>query len=190
MHHLNTPPLADLPDQIVTPRLILRPPKMGDGKIVHDAIRETFPALHHWMGWAKHLQTVAETETVIREANARWRAREELPMHMFKKSDGSFVGSGGMHHIDWDVPKFEIGYWIRASCEGQGYVTEMVNALTDFCMNQLGAIRMEIRCDALNQRSAAVAMRAGYILEATLHKDSRNNQGGLRDTLIFCKLKD
>ncbi len=188
MIRFTPPPMASLPEQLETVRLILRPPKMGDGKIINDAIRETFPALHRWMAWAKHMPSIAESETIAREANGRWRAREELQFWMFNKTDGMVVGSSGLHHIDWDVPKFEIGYWVRASCEGYGYVTESVNALTQFCLTELKAERIEIRCDARNTRSSAVAVRAGYSLEATLHKDRRDTQGEITDTLIFCKL--
>ena len=37
--------------------------------------------------------------------------------------------------------------------------------------------------------SAAVALRCGYTLEATLHSDSRAPDGRLRDSLIFARLR-
>jgi RimJ/RimL family protein N-acetyltransferase len=51
----------------------------------------------------------------------------------------------------------------------------------------LKARRIEIRCDARNTRSAAVAERAGYTLEARLHHDTRAPDGSLRDTLVYVK---
>ncbi len=95
-----------------------------------------------------------------------------------------------MHRIDWDVPRFEIGYWVRTSLQGQGYITEAVNGISKFAFEQLKAERMEIRCDARNERSAAVARRAGYTLEAKLRRESRAPDGSLRDTLIFALLRD
>ena len=73
---------------------------------------------------------------------------------------------------------------------GQGYVTEAVNGITNMAFDKLKAVRMEIRCDARNQRSAAVALRAGYTLEARLQKELRDPDGNLRDTLIFTRLRD
>jgi RimJ/RimL family protein N-acetyltransferase len=167
----------------------MRPPKMGDGKIVNEAIRESFDELTVWMPWAQRMPTIADSETYVREAYGRYKAREELAFLWFDKRDGSLVGSGGLHHIDWSVPKFEIGYWVRTSRQGYGYVTEAVKRLTTWCFDDADAERVEIRCDTRNTRSAAVAIRAGYTLEATLRRDGRDNAGGLRDTLIFCKLR-
>lgn len=179
-----------MPETIESERLLLRSPRSGDGMVINAAIQETFPALHKWMEWARFMPSLAQSETYAREGAARFRTREELPMLMFRKKDGMFVGATGMHTINWEVPRFEIGYWIRASLEGKGYMTEAVSTLTEFCFEGLKAVRMEIRCDARNQRSASVAERVGYMLEARLKWDSRDPEGGLRDTLIYAKLRD
>jgi len=184
------PILPDFPDHFETERLLLRAPRAGDGAVVNAAIQESFEELHRWMDWARHIPSIAESETHSREAAARFRAREELALWLFRKSDGMFVGASGLHSIDWSVPRFEIGYWLRTSLVGQGYMTEAVRGITRFTFDILYAARIEIRCDALNRRSAAVAKRAGYILEARLHHHRRNVQGELSDTLIFAKFPD
>jgi ribosomal-protein-serine acetyltransferase len=176
-----------IPNRIETPRMILRPPRAGDGRAINDAIRETFDALKQWMPWAKDMPTVADSEQFARENAAKYRRHEDFPILLFDKATDELIGASGVHPKDWYVPKFEIGYWVRACCEGQGYVTEAVVALTAFGFGELGAARMEIRCDSRNTRSAAVAVRAGYTLEATLHHDMRANDGILRDTLVFAR---
>ncbi|MDX2161482.1 MAG: GNAT family N-acetyltransferase [bacterium] len=185
---VDPPRQRDLPEELSTPRMILRPPRIGDGTIVNEAVRETFPALNQWMPWARHMPSIAETETVMREAAARWRTKDELTLLMFRKGRGTLVGLISLHHIDWDVPKFELGYWIRAGESGHGLMTEAVIALTDFAFAYWDAERLEIRCDSRNTRSAAVAVRAHYTLEATLRRDGRDNQGQLRDTQIYVQL--
>jgi len=181
------PLLFDFPDQIETERLIVRAPRPGDGAHSCVAIAESLEELRPWMPWAQVAPTQDESEAVYRRAISEWHARTNLMMVMFRKSDGLFVGGTGLHRIDWTVPRFEIGYWVRTSLQRQGYVTEAVNGLTDFSFNVLGAQRIEIRCDVLNTRSAAVAQRAGYTLEARFHHDSRGVDGSLRDTLIFVR---
>lgn len=181
------PLLPEFADQFETERLLIRAPRAGDGAIVNAAVRDSFEKLHRWMDWARRVPTVAESETFSREAAARFRTREELPMYLFSKEDGSFVGASGMHSIDWSVPRFEIGYWLRTSCEGQGYMTEAVRGITHFAFTALKAARVEIRCDAANHASAAVARRAGFILEARLRNHRRNMSGELTETLIFAK---
>ena len=185
MSGIDNPILFDFPDQIESERLIIRAPRPGDGAAGNEAICESIEELRPWMPWVHPTPTGEQTEEVYRRGAARWLAREELPMVLIRKQDGLFVGGSGLHRIDWSVPKFEIGYWLRTSLTGQGYMTEAVIAITRFAFETLGAMRMELRCDAGNVRSEAVAERAGYVLEARLHHDTRGVDGRLRDTLFF-----
>ena len=91
-----------------------------------------------------------------------------MRLHVYLRDGGGFVGSSGLHRIDWTVPRFEIGYWIRTSMTGHGFATEATRRIADFAFDELGAERVEIWCDAANERSAAVAVRAGFELEARL----------------------
>lgn len=185
-----TPLLLDFPDHFDTERLHIRAPRPGDGPTVNAGIVESLAELTTWMPWAVGGQTVDDTEAVMRRMAAAFIRREDLMLLLFRKADGEFIGSSGLHRIDWSVPCFEIGYWIRTSMAGQGYMTEAVNAITQFAFIVLNAQRVEIRCDVGNRRSAAVAERAGYSLEACLRRNARSTDGSLRDTLIYTKLRE
>jgi RimJ/RimL family protein N-acetyltransferase len=179
------PILLELPEQIESERLIIRWPRPGSGAIINEAIRESFEDLTVWMPWARTLPTVEESEEHARQAHAKIATRADLGLHLFRKDTGALVGSSGIHPKDWDVPKFEIGYWCRTSCQGQGYITEAVKAITSFGFDYLLARRIEIRCDERNERSRRVAERAGYRLEAQFPNDAVSPSGQLRTTLIF-----
>lgn len=185
MSGIEKPILLDFPDSFETERLIIRAPKVGDGQAINDAIRESHDHLKPWMPWAQNLQTPEETEEIVRRGMVRWLLREDLWMLLYRKSDGLYVGGSGLHRIDWSVPAFEIGYWVRKSLEGQGFISEAVAGITDFAFATLGAERVEIRCDSRNQRSASVARRAGYTHEATFRHDAWATDGTLRDSLVF-----
>lgn len=181
------PILRDFPDHFESERLIIHAPRPGNGAESNQALRESLAELQPWMPWATPVPTPEDTEEHHRRAAAEWLTRENLQLLLYRKSDGLFVGSSGLHNIDWSVPRFEIGYWIRTSLSGQGYITEAVNAITAFAFDVLGAQRIEIRCDARNERSAAVAQRAGYTLEVRMRNQVRAVDGSLRDTLVFVK---
>jgi ribosomal-protein-serine acetyltransferase len=184
------PILLDFPDQLETERLIIRPPRAGDAPAIHAAIQESLAHLTPWMTWARADETVEELESFLRQMSARFILREELPLMLWRKSDGLYVGGSGLHDIDWSVPRFEIGYWVRASLQGQGYITEAVMGITQFAFDYLGAERVEIWCDSKNERSAAVARRAGFTLEGKLLREARSPNGELRDSLVFGKVRD
>ncbi len=179
------PILLDFPDQIETERLIIRAPRPGDGPLLAEAVGQSQAHLLPWMPWAQRVPSAQEYEVVVREGIARWMRRENFWMMLVRKSDGRLIGGSGLHDPAWDVPRFEIGYWVHVDEEGKGYVSEAVRAITDFAFITLRAQRLQIRCDAQNARSRAVAERCGYTLEGRLRRDSRTPKGELRDTLIF-----
>ena len=108
-------------------------------------------------------------------------------MIRLRESD-ELIGSAGLVRGDRTVPKFEIGYWLRTRFVGHGYAAEAVVALEQFARRYLHVRRLEIRTDARNVSSTAVAKRAGFKLEAVLRQDARDNRGRLRNTQIFVKL--
>lgn len=182
--------LRDFPDQIETPRLLLRSPLPGDGEPLRQAVLESQEELKPWMPWAVEIPSAEDYEVRVREGRLKFLAREDLWLMLVYKDNGRLIGGSGLHRINWEVPKFEIGYWLHTAYTGQGLVTEAVMAITKFAFTTLAAQRLEIRCDALNTRSIAVARRAGFTLEATLHHDGRHHlTQELRDTLIFTKLR-
>jgi RimJ/RimL family protein N-acetyltransferase len=177
--------LLDMPDAIETERLILRSPMAGDGPAMNEAILDTWDSLHRWMPWARERPTVEETETIARQLHASFITRADLPMVMFLHDRKTVVGSTGLHRMDWSVPRFEIGYWIRRTHEAQGYVSEAVHALARFAFRMLEAERVEIHCSHRNERSQKVATRCGFTLEGRLRNHGREPTGELRDMMVY-----
>jgi RimJ/RimL family protein N-acetyltransferase len=187
---MTKPILIDFPYGFETERLTIRGPLPGDGRRVRGAVMESLPELRPWMPWAVDIPDENGYEARVREGQLKFLAREDLWMMLILKGTDTIIGGSGLHRINWEVPKFEIGYWVSTPYAGQGYITEAVIGITDFAFDVLGAKRLEIRCDSRNERSAAVARRAGFELEATLRQDDRHHlTNALRDTLVFARIR-
>ncbi len=187
---MKPPILRDFPESFETQRLLIRSPLPGDGPELHAGVNESLGELTPWMPWPKEHRTVEDSEASVRRARARFVAREDLMLLLLLKGTETLVGSSGLHRIDWDVPKFEIGYWCRTRFAGQGYVTEAVRGITAFAFEALGARRLEIRCDSRNLPSARVAERAGFRLEGELRNNELDTGGHLRDTLVYAMIPE
>ncbi|PLS15392.1 GNAT family N-acetyltransferase [Bacillus sp. M6-12] len=182
------PIIQSFPEKIESARLYIRPCLPGDGAAVHDALVHSRAELMEWLPFAQKESTLDEVEEGIRKSYAKFILREDFRLHIYRKSDDVFIGSTGLHRIDWDIPKFEIGYWIDSRYAIKGYVTEAVDALTGFAFDFYGANRVEIRCDSKNVRSKLVAERLGFDLEAVMRNDSRSADGKeLRDTCVYAR---
>jgi len=185
MKRLPPPILLDFPHSLETERLVIRLPLPGDGEQVHEAMMESLDRLKPWMPWAQNPPSLEELEANIRVAHCRFLERKDLRFHLFEKDTNRFVGSSGLHEINWSIPKFEIGYWCRTSCMGKGYITESVRGLTVLAFEILKAKRVEIRCDMRNVRSRKVAERLGYKLEGVLRNHRIAVDGKVEDTCVY-----
>jgi RimJ/RimL family protein N-acetyltransferase len=186
------PLLLDLPDHIETTRLIIRPPRAGDGAAVYEATVETLADLRAWpasMPWAMHEPSVEESEAFCRRGQANFILRTDLPLLLFLKADGSLAGSSGLHRMDWSVPRFEVGYWCRKRCQKQGLMTEAVRAIADFAFTHLGARRLDCLPDAENLASRRTAELSGFALESICRHERKAPDGGLRDACIYAMVR-
>jgi RimJ/RimL family protein N-acetyltransferase len=177
--------LIPLFDELHEERIIVRPYRESDAQDLFDAINESREHIRPWLPFADRHQVIEETRDWINSTRARWVLREDLNMSIWEKASGRFLGGTGLHPRAWDIGYFEIGYWLRVSAEGHGYLTAALQLLVEYALTSLKAQRLEIRCDERNTRSAAVARRLGFIQEACLRHDSLSPDGSLRNTLIF-----
>jgi RimJ/RimL family protein N-acetyltransferase len=188
------PVLIQVPERVETQRLLLLAPRAGLGQALNAAICESIDELRPWMPWAQVEPTVEESEAVVRRQLARFIAREDLAFQIYRRnadgSAGQLLGGTGLHRFDWKVRRFEIGYWIRSSAQGKGYVSEAVRALAAMAFDALKARRVEIRMDSANRRSRAVAERCGFELEGVLRRDALSLLGEPRDTCVYSRIAE
>jgi RimJ/RimL family protein N-acetyltransferase len=184
------PVLLDLPSSIETPRLLLRPPRRGDGAALLEAINGSLPELRRFLAslpWVASEQTLESAEVFCRTGEANFLARKDLPFLVFNRQTGQLVAATGLHRTVWQTPKTEIGYWCRTSASGQGFVTEAVAAVTDYAFEHVKAVRVELITDEENVRSRRVAERAGFVLEGVLKSERRAPDGSLRNTCVYAR---
>ncbi|MBD1378702.1 GNAT family N-acetyltransferase [Metabacillus arenae] len=182
------PILLDFPDSFTTNRLFIRSPRFGDGKEVNEAIAYSINELRPWMPFAQSIPELEETEANIRQSCADFLTRKDLRLHIYDKEKGHFIGSTGLHRMNWKARRFEIGYWCHSKYSGIGYITEAVEGLIKFAVKELKANRIEICADSKNMKSRRIPENLGFTLEAILQKDDISTDGStLRDTCLYSK---
>jgi RimJ/RimL family protein N-acetyltransferase len=182
MTNENTDPvLLDIPMPIRTPRLLLRPPQAGDGAMMHEAKKETRDILSRWMLWAKEDADENECEAIVRKAHASFILRTDMMIFGFEKVSGEFLLSCGLHRLDWNIRRFEIGYWVRKNVQGQGYATECANALTRYAFEVLNANAVSIEVAEGNDASMAVVEKLGFEKEGIKKKSNMLPSGEIVD---------
>lgn len=140
-----------------------------------------------FLPWVDATQSSQDSLAYIKMTK-QWRAECTMfDYGIFELNSNQFIGSCGVHNINWENSRAELGYWLVEKFEGLGLMSETVQLLEDVLF-QAGFTCVEIRCSSKNERSSRLPKRNGYILEKTIEKDFIEN-GDYRDTLVFCKYK-
>ena len=185
-----SPVLIEIPEEVHGPRITVRPYRPEDAPALWEAVEESREHLAPWLPWVRHYESVEDAREFTVRARAWWMLRQDLIMGVFERESGGFLGGTGLHRFDWSLRSFEIGYWLRRSAEGRGYMREAVAVLTRLAFDTLSANRVEIRMDPRNVRSRNVAERLGFILEGTLRNSLLDSDGVPRDQHVFALLPD
>jgi RimJ/RimL family protein N-acetyltransferase len=176
--------------RIVTERLVVRCWDPADAPKLKEAIDSSLEHLRAWMPWAhSEPQTLEEKAALLRGFRGQFDRDEDFVYAIFDREETRVLGGTGLHTRIGEHAR-EIGYWIRADAEGNGYVTEAVAALTRVGFEVEGLDRIEIRIEPENVRSRRIPERLGYAEEATLRGRIRNAQNEPRDVIVYSLFSD
>jgi len=171
--------------RIVTPRLVLRCWNPQDAPLLKNAVQANVDHLLPWLPFARN---EPEELQVKIERMRHWRSRfdsdGDYVYGIFNAEESRVVGGTGLHKRVGDQA-FEIGYWIDQELINQGYATEVSAALVKTAFEIMGARRIEIHCDPLNHRSAAVPRKLGFIHKATLRERFPTSESQWTDIMIW-----
>ena len=106
-----------------TKRLQILPPSLEVQPLILAAIVESQNDLKQFLAWVPSSLTVEASIKNTEQAIANFQGFDnELRFSLIAKASGQFVGTIGLIIRDKKIPFFEIGYWLRSSCVGFGYI--------------------------------------------------------------------
>lgn len=159
------------PERIDLGDLVVRRWQPSDAEALLRAIEASYDELHAWMPWLDGPPTLAQQREFVEAVAASWPAEGSCNCGIFDPR-GTLLGAIGLH--DRVGPgTLEIGYWCHTGHTGRGVITRAAGALTEIALSLPGIDRIHIRCDAANERSAAVPRRLGYRLEGLQERTPR-----------------
>ena len=185
---MTNPILLEIPEELLSQRLALRMPRPGQGRAIAEAINASLGELRPFMSFAQSKTTPEACELELRRDHAAFILRERLMFQVFLRSSDVFLGEIGFRRLNWDVPKFEISYWLDSRHTGQGFMTEAAHTLIQCAFETLGAARVDIRCASSNAASRRVAEKLRFTLEATLRNSMVCSDGSPADECVYARV--
>ena len=105
-----------------------------------------------------------------------------------ERATGRAVGMCSLLRIVPDMKTLELGHiWYVPAVQGTGVNADMALTLLTACFEQWGYRRAEWKCDALNGRSRAAALKLGFTFEGVF-RQHMVRKGRNRDTAWFAML--
>src|SRR5947209_20005488 len=112
--------------------------------------------------------------------------RETIVFATLERARGRAMGSTRFMNIDRVNRRVEIGStWIARAWQRTAVNTEAKYLMLRHAFEQWKCIRVELKTDALNQKSRAAILRIGAKEEGTLRRHLITWTGRVRDTVYF-----
>ncbi len=181
--------LIEIPSQIETERLIMRPYQKGDGSPYFSQLRRNIDHLKEHVDDITTIENETQAEIRIRELAADWVARTRFVMGIWERASAGLVGQIWIEPKKWDVPLFEIGWFLDKDHQGKGFATEAVKACLTFLFEDLNAHKVEVRTRETNVRSFKLAERCKFVKEGLLRDNSRIGDNKWIGLLCYGMLK-
>ena len=154
---------------IVTPRLVLRPPALGDLDSIQTAKEDAWTDLQRWMAWAFDNQRSREAmESSIRRT-MDYQNHAGVALAGFHSINGDFVVRTALDVTD-EPDVYETGYWVAPKYAGQGMATEAANAAIRYAFGQLGAKAISIGYFDGNEASRRIVEKLGFRKLGVAHR--------------------
>lgn len=168
MHKL----LLDVPTRLDTERLIVRKHAEGDGRELflllernsnRDFLRENVEEV-------SSIRTEAEAEIKVRKHSSEWFARDRFVMGIWLKSEDRYVGQIWIEPKNWEVPSFEIGWFLDQGYRGRGIAEEAARRSLEFLFSSLRAYKVIVISRDTNLKSIRLTERLGFRREGHLRE--------------------
>ncbi|GAB3292788.1 GNAT family N-acetyltransferase [Hymenobacter humi] len=149
---------------LLTPRLCLRPYEPTDAPeffALLNGDRARFNA--SFPDRLQAVQAPADATTALAAFADDWSTGRFYVFGMWHRVSAIYLGD--ICIMPQHKGQAEIGYYLAAGAEGQGYAREALAAVVRFGFEALGSQRLLIRCYTDNAKGQAVARAAGFVPE-------------------------
>ena len=140
--------------------------------------------IFRWIPYS--MQTPEDFRRYMDRAFAEEEAGQSVVFATVERASGKVVGSTRFMNIDVPNRRVEIGStWIATSWQRTACNTEAKLLMLTHAFETRHCIRVELKTDALNQKSRNAILRIGAKEEGTLRKHLITYTGRVRDSVYF-----
>lgn len=185
------PPLTT---RLVTPRLLLRPPRTNDVAEVRRLLRANDEHLKPWNPApppGEDPTSITEVSKAVLRQRRDWKRGAGFVLMVSTRQDPArFIGKIALNGVmRGAMYGAYLGYWMDRECQGQGLATEGIRAVLDFAFGTASLHRIQAAIMPRNERSLRVIAKLGFRREGYAERYLQI-AGQWEDHVIFAKTRE
>ena len=185
MHHTINDAVFKTFPLLETNRLLLRSFESGDAHNFF-MIRSNEAVMKHMD--SPPLASHDDAVNAIQENRALFQDKKGITWALIEKTENSFLGYFSIWRIDRTHARAEIGFALKPSYWGKGYMKEAMTCLLLFAFNSLHIHSIEANINPGNSASENLLSTLGFKKEAHFRENFWFN-GAFHDSAIYCLLQ-
>jgi len=162
----------------------LEPVRREHAELFWEVAKNDLEDIFRWIPYP--MKTPEDFQRLIDKAFKEQERGESVVFATVERSSGRVIGSTRFMNIDRINRRVEIGStWIAPAWQRTGVNTEAKYLMLRHAFEVWKCIRLELKTDALNQKSRNAILRIGAKEEGTLRRHLLTWTGRVRDTVYF-----
>jgi len=184
MNEIFSPLSITLPLTLEGSVVRLEPVRREHADLFWDAAKNDLEDVFRWIPYA--MKTREDFAKLVDKAFAEQERGESVVFATVERLSGRAIGSTRFMNIDRINKRVEIGStWIAPAWQRTAVNTEAKYLMLRHAFEVWRCIRVELKTDALNQKSRNAILRIGAKEEGTLRRHLVTSTGRVRDTVYF-----
>jgi N-acetyltransferase len=162
----------------------LEPIRRDHAELFWAVAKDALDDIFHWIPY--RMKTREDFHLLVEKAFAEQDRGESVVFATVERSSGQVIGSTRFMNIDRTNRRVEIGStWIAPAWQRTAVNTEAKYLMLRHAFEVWKCIRVELKTDALNQKSRNAILRIGAKEEGTLRRHVITWTGRVRDSVYF-----
>jgi RimJ/RimL family protein N-acetyltransferase len=162
----------------------LEPIRPEHAELFWELAKDSVDDIFRWIPYS--MRTREDFQQMADKAFAEQEREESIVFATVERSSGHVIGTTRFMNIDRANRRVEIGStWIAPAWQRTPVNTEAKYLMLRHAFEVWGCIRVELKTDALNQRSRNAILRIGAKEEGTLRRHVITWTGRVRDSVYF-----
>jgi RimJ/RimL family protein N-acetyltransferase len=162
----------------------LEPIRREHAELFWEVAKNDLEDIFRWIPYS--MKTLEDFQTLIDKAFREQERGESVVFATVERASGRAVGSTRFMNIDRANRRVEIGStWIAPAWQRTAVNTEAKYLMLRHAFEEWRCLRVELKTDALNQKSRKAILRLGAKEEGTLRRHVITWTGRVRDSVYF-----